>query len=67
MKSESKVEEIIAALWFILGALLWHRAPDWIVYTIWINATFDLLCSVYYAIKGLRDERRKLQEETKEP
>jgi hypothetical protein len=59
MKSESKVEEIISALWFILGALLWHRAPDWIVYSIWTKAALDTFDSIRFAIKEIRAEKKK--------
>ena len=55
--SESKIEEVITALWVIVCVLLWaNDAPRWLVYAAGLKAALDAICMIVYAIKEIREE-----------
>lgn len=59
--SESKIEEIISALWFIAAfSALNVGCPRWVFLTLFVKAGLDTCCSVAEAIR-----ERKKEKETK--
>lgn len=57
--SESKIEEIITALWSIVWAILWaNHAPFWLLLLLGFKVVGDSVCVLYYAIKEIRQESK---------
>lgn len=56
MKSESKIEEILAALWFIAWTVLYtHHAPLWLLWLVGLKFAANYL---RHCLRGPRDPRR---------
>lgn len=55
--SESKIEEIITALWLIAAfSALNAGCPRWVFITLFVKAGLDYVCSIGYAIKEIKEE-----------
>jgi len=53
--SESKIEEIISALWFIAAfTALGAGCPRWVFVTLFCKAVFDAIYSIGLAINEIR-------------
>ena len=65
--SESKIEEIISALWFIAAfAALNAGCPRWVFITLFCKAVIDTVCSIGYAITEIKEENlTKNKDQTK--
>ena len=60
--SESKIEEIITALWAIVWATLWGAgAPTWVLWIFGIKAASDYMCVIWFAIREIRDENATVE------
>lgn len=58
---ESKVEEIISALWAIVWATLWAAgAPKWVLWIFGVKAALDFFCVIYFSIREILQENAKL-------
>jgi len=56
--SESKIEEIISALWFIAAfTALGAGCPRWVFVTLFCKALFDTICSIGHAINEVRKDK----------
>ena len=54
--SESKIEEIICALWLIAALLAWMIGFKLFAVVLGIKAAGDFLCANYYARKEIKEE-----------
>lgn len=50
LKSESRIEEIIAALWSIAALLALIAHMPWLAVILAIKAFADILCAIGYAV-----------------
>lgn len=58
--SESKIEEIISALWFIAAFVAKGAGlPEWVFITLIVKAGLDSCCAIYFAVKEIRQETDK--------